>query len=271
MFTKISLSQLTNSDWNAEEYAENSELKWVTSMKELEKFQISPTDSVLDIGCGDGKITAYIATKLAKLSEVVGIDKSNNMIALAKKIHKDIKNLEFRNLSATEITYDEDFEKVVSFWVFHWVEDSSLAIKKLYKSLKPGGKALICCMIDKPTKVFEYIIEILQQEKWKKYAGDKKIYLYIIDHETFIKLLKEEKFKLLYLEVKDSVDFYPTKEKFEESYKTIPFIDFIPQDLKATFFLEVFENFYAQNEELIGPEGNIFIFSFNYSNYSKIN
>lgn len=258
IFTKISLSQLTNSDWNAEEYAENSEPQWVTSMNELKKFEILQTDDVLDIGCGDGKITVYIATKLAKLSQVVGIDKSTNMIMLAKKIHKDIKNLEFRNLGATEITYDQEFEKVISFWTFHWIEDSSAALKKLYKSLKPGGKALICCMVDRPTKVFEYIIEMLQQEKWKKYAGDKKIYLYIIDHETFIKQIKEENFKLLYLEVKNSVDFYPTKEKFEESYKTIPFVDFIPQDLRSEFFKQVFNKFYRENEELIGPEDNIF-------------
>ena len=68
--------------WNPEDYAKNSDaqLKWAQELRQnidLPKYQ-----SILDVGCGDGKITADFAATLPS-SNVMGIDSSAAMVAYA--------------------------------------------------------------------------------------------------------------------------------------------------------------------------------------------
>ena len=66
-------------EWNASEYYRRSALqKWLAA-RSLTGIDLSGSERVLDIGCGDGKITAEIAERLPSGS-VVGVDPSAAMI-----------------------------------------------------------------------------------------------------------------------------------------------------------------------------------------------
>src|SRR5437763_8862462 len=80
------------SDWKAEQYKCNSELQYKAAMGALSRIQFKGDEFVLDIGCGDGRVTAEIAEKTLLL--VLGIDISPNMIEHARNNHKQI-NLSF--------------------------------------------------------------------------------------------------------------------------------------------------------------------------------
>ena len=67
------------------EYQKNSDLQWQWAMEGLASFPFSENEKVLDLGCGNGKVTAYIAEK-APLGIVVGLDISEPMLAFARKI-----------------------------------------------------------------------------------------------------------------------------------------------------------------------------------------
>jgi SAM-dependent methyltransferase len=69
--------------WNPEVYEKSSstQKKWAEEV--ISKIQIKGNERVLDIGCGDGKITAYIAS-LVPEGSVVGIDNSAEMISFAQ-------------------------------------------------------------------------------------------------------------------------------------------------------------------------------------------
>ncbi len=62
---------MSTQNWNAKEYATHStaQLKWAKEL--IEKITIQGTESILDIGCGDGKITTLLAKKCSE-GRVIG-------------------------------------------------------------------------------------------------------------------------------------------------------------------------------------------------------
>jgi len=100
--------------------------------------------SILDIGCGDGKVTAFIA-KLYPQCTVVGSDVSQEMIAFAMQHYppSQYPNLSFIKKDARDLGFVDHFDRVISFNCLHWINDQKLALKSIYGSLKSGGKAFI--------------------------------------------------------------------------------------------------------------------------------
>ena len=81
----------------------------------MEHMQISPNDTVLDIGCGEGTITRKIA-KVAK--SVTGIDKSKLMLEeLNKQAEKEnIENIKTMQMDINEMKYESigDYDIVLA-------------------------------------------------------------------------------------------------------------------------------------------------------------
>jgi trans-aconitate 2-methyltransferase len=70
-------------EWDAKAYSERNALqKWLAD-SHLAQLELDGTERVLDVGCGDGKVTADIARRLTSGS-VLGIDPSTRMIAFAQ-------------------------------------------------------------------------------------------------------------------------------------------------------------------------------------------
>ncbi|MDD2467695.1 MAG: methyltransferase domain-containing protein [Desulfobulbus sp.] len=109
---------------------------WGESM--VERLPIKGTELILDIGCGDGRVTQKIALRVPD-GEVLGIDASNSMIAAAKKYES--ANLRFKVISVNELSFHEHFDVVFSHAALHWIRDHDLLLKKIYKSLRSGGYA----------------------------------------------------------------------------------------------------------------------------------
>jgi trans-aconitate 2-methyltransferase len=69
--------------WNAKEYSKNSTNQYAWGQELIPKLTLKGNEALLDIGCGDGKITAELAKCLPR-GIVLGIDNSKEMINLAK-------------------------------------------------------------------------------------------------------------------------------------------------------------------------------------------
>ncbi len=238
------LSQCSN-EWNAQDYAQNSQTQLTATMNELHKLGIQPTDTVLDIGCGDGKITHYLANSVVPAGTVVGIDQSINMVNVANKSYQSA-NLSFKSVDVMNMDFDRQFDKAVSFWVFHWVTDLAVAFKKLHNALKPGGKALICCMVERGTLMTDCIEQVMALPEWQPYCAGKKIPLYPVPLENFIKVVKESKFKIDYLELKQIADHFKNKEELQAMYGSIvPLVAAVPERLRPLFLNQAFSLYYS--------------------------
>lgn len=93
-------------------------------------------ETVLDIGCGDGKISSLIAEKAGS---VVGIDISPSMIEFAKKQYGS-ENLFFEVQDATNLPFKESFDSVVSFTTLQWIPNQEAVLQGIYQSLKKRGE-----------------------------------------------------------------------------------------------------------------------------------
>src|SRR5689334_21528538 len=56
--------------------------------------EIAPSDVVLDIGCGVGRLTRAAA---AQARHVIGLDVSAEMLARARELNAHLENVEFRH------------------------------------------------------------------------------------------------------------------------------------------------------------------------------
>jgi trans-aconitate 2-methyltransferase len=135
---------MTAQNWNASDYANQSQaqFKWATEM--ISTMTISQEDSILDIGCGDGKITALLA-KMCLRGHVVGIDVSQDMIEMAKFKYnlKEYANLSFQHLLAQQLLFKEEFDIVFSNSTMHWIVDHIPVLKGIYSALKPNGRVYL--------------------------------------------------------------------------------------------------------------------------------
>lgn len=127
----------TKQHWNAEGY--QSDFQFVHQYGEdvLQLLGDVRGKRILDLGCGNGVLTAKLASMGA---EVVGMDRSEEMLKLAREQHPE---LWFSCQDASVFSFDEPFDAVFSNAVFHWIPDQDGLIQSIVRALKPGGR-LVC-------------------------------------------------------------------------------------------------------------------------------
>jgi len=143
--------------------------KWGIEL--LNKLSLRGNERILDLGCGDGKITAEIARRVP-WGSVLGIDKFEDMIRLAKDhFFQDIfPNLVFEPCDARDIDFNCEFDIVFCNAMLHWIPEHLPVLEKITKSLKNGGK-VIAQMGGKgnASRILKILAEIISDEKWAGY------------------------------------------------------------------------------------------------------
>jgi len=131
----------TTYGWNAADYARNSgqQLAWAKEL--LAGLELSGDESLLDIGCGEGKITAQIAGLLPR-GRALGIDFAVEMIRYASQEFppERFPNLSFRQMDAAAIKLPREFEVAFSNAALHWVADHHAILEGVRACLKEGGR-----------------------------------------------------------------------------------------------------------------------------------
>src|SRR5262249_2810743 len=160
-------------EWNASEYNRRSALqKWLAG-KSLAGLDVRGSERVLDVGCGDGKITAEIAERLPGGS-VVGVDPSTGMITFAREhFLADHPNLSFVVGDATRLSYRDVFDLVVSFNALHWVQDQAAALGCIRDAMHPTGRSLLQFVPRGARKSLEDVLEETRNDpRWARHFAD---------------------------------------------------------------------------------------------------
>lgn len=161
-------------EWNARAYQRESTLQETLAEQNLSKLTLAGDERVLDVGCGDGKITAAIAARLPRGS-VLGVDPSHRMIAFAReRFPADAApNLRFEVGDARQLAFEGEFDLVVSFYALHWVHEQEAALRGIRAALKPAGTTLLQFVPEGPRPSLEDIIEeVRQTPRWAGYFAD---------------------------------------------------------------------------------------------------
>ena len=157
--------------WDPSDYEKNSSAQERAAESVLSGLKLRGDESILDIGCGDGKVTAKIAA-LVPQGRVTGIDSSPEMIDFARKRYPSTQfpNLSFDRADAQKLDYHGEFDLVVSFACLHWIKDHIAVLRGIKQSLKPAGKMVIQCS-GKGTgdDIFTLTGEVIRSDKWSRY------------------------------------------------------------------------------------------------------
>ncbi|MDD1680112.1 MAG: methyltransferase domain-containing protein [Methanoregula sp.] len=130
--------------WNAKEYSSHSAFQEMCADELIAKLRLSGSEHVLDIGCGDGRVTAGIARRLPH-GQVLGIDSSPEMVRYAQEHFPRDKfpNLSFCHLDARALGFKEEFDVIFSNAALHWVMEPRPVLDGIYHALQPGGRMVV--------------------------------------------------------------------------------------------------------------------------------
>ncbi len=103
----------------------------------------SPSDTILDFGCGVGRLSNYIAPFV---NGVVGIDKSLKMIDVAREINARHKNVSYQIFGNYPLPFSEKyFDKIFTYWVLQHIDNDELktTFLEFRRILKDTGKVYL--------------------------------------------------------------------------------------------------------------------------------
>jgi len=129
-------------DWDASSYHRLSvpHEEWARSI--LDRLPLSGAETVLDAGCGSGRVTGLLIERLPD-GQVIAVDGSASMIEKVEEVLRPGDRALLADL--TEIELEEEVDKVFSSAVFHWVLDHDLLFRRMRAALRPGGRFAAQC------------------------------------------------------------------------------------------------------------------------------
>lgn len=246
-----------NFTWVAEDYFQNSQFQYDHAQHALSQFQFLGDETVLDVGCGDGKITAEIANKVPN-GYVVGIDSSDHMIKFANsEFGSKIDNLKFLVDRAESFSYTDKFDLIVSFACLHWVKDQISFLNAANNALKSNGK-IILTLYPKHQYIWDSIEETISLPVWKEYFVGYKNPHISYDIDIYRNLCKQANLNIQYLKEEVPIAYFRTVESMEDFLKSwLPHTDQVHPYLRDKFISNISKIFlkkisYNEGDTLIG-------------------
>jgi len=101
----------------------------------VELLAPKPGERVLDLGCGDGALTARLKERGC---DVLGVDASPEMVAAARR-----RGVPAVEMDGHALAFHEEFDAVFSNAALHWMTRPGDVIAGVWRALKPGGRWVV--------------------------------------------------------------------------------------------------------------------------------
>jgi len=233
-------------EWNASEYQSVSSLQEAMASEQLSRLKLEGNERILDIGCGNGKITSAIAARVPQ-GAVLGVDASQNMIAFAQSHYGPIQpNLRFEVADVRNLTYQNAFNLIVSFNALHWVPEQDAALRSIHSALETNEQALLRLVPQGSRKCLEDAIEdICHAPQWVQYfLNRQKPYIHFTPEE-YRALAEHNGLCVLRTIVEDKSWDFKSREAFF-AFCQVTFVEwtqFLPESEWAAFITDVLNSY----------------------------
>jgi len=129
--------------WDAAAYHRVSapQLEWAE--KVLERLPLRGDETVLDAGCGSGRVTQLLLDRLPD-GHVVAVDSSESMVEHAREALDPERSTVFQ-ADLTELVLERPVDAAFSNAVFHLISDHDALFARLHAALAPGGVLVAQC------------------------------------------------------------------------------------------------------------------------------
>ena len=237
--------------WSAADYASNSAVQQSWARELIAELKLKGDERILDVGCGDGKVTAEIARALPH-GTAVGIDASPQMIAYAAKTFPAAKNpnLEFHVMDARKIQLVRKFDLVFSNAALHWVDDHQAFLRGAASVLRPGGRLVVSCGgKGNAHDVFLVLRPEMRSKKWREFFRKMEAPYFFHSPDEYKKWLPRFGFKTRGVKLAPKDASYPGRDGFARWLRTtwLPYIQRVPENLREEFISAVADRYVAKH------------------------
>ncbi|MDD5140650.1 MAG: methyltransferase domain-containing protein [Verrucomicrobiales bacterium] len=237
--------------WNAAAYAANSFVQQTWARELIVRLNLRGDEHILDIGCGDGKVTAEIARALPGGS-VMGVDASAEMIAFARKAFPSSKipNLKFQFADARKISFTKKFDLVFSNAALHWVDDHPAILRGAASVLNPGGRLVVSCGgKGNAHDVFLALRPEMRLKRWREFFRRMPMPYFFYTPGDYEKWLPKFGFKTQSIKLAPKDAVYDGADGFATWLRTtwIPYVQRVPENLREEFIVAVTNRYTAKH------------------------
>jgi trans-aconitate methyltransferase len=233
--------------WDPADYAasSSSQARWGREL--MERVEWRGDEHVLDVGCGDGTLTAQIASRVSQ-GRVLGIDSSAEMVAHAQATHlkSHFSNLRFVQMDAARMELPPTFDVVFSNAALHWVADQKGVLQGAARALQPGGRLVVSCGgKGNAEDVFVALRREMRSARWREYFRNlKKPYFFHGDDE-YREWLEKAGFQALHLRLMPKAAVHEDESAFESWLRTtwMPYTHRVPESSRAAFIQAVVQRY----------------------------
>ena len=129
-------------DWDARTYHRVSAPHQDWAEELLDRLALRGDETVLDAGCGSGRVTLRLLDRLPA-GHVVAVDGAPSMVAQAREVLDGRATVIQSDL--LELELPEPVDAIFSSAVFHWIPDHDRLFRRLFATLRPGGRIVAQC------------------------------------------------------------------------------------------------------------------------------
>lgn len=204
----------TDSQDMAETYDEISDQQFNNGRFLIEKLGVKSRDTVLDIGCGTGRLGLYVAGIIGKSGKLTGIDPLATRIDIANENNRN-PNTVFRTGTSDDLHFlaDNSVDVVYLNAVFHWIVDKDATLVEIYRILKQGGRIGITTAAKELPNSFRLITNsVLQRKPYNRSVNleEDPMTKHGVTSTELIQLLSKFGFKIVDFQVKQIQKNYST-------------------------------------------------------------
>ena len=229
--------------WNPDDYAKHSDaqLKWARGLRQA--LNLKGDEAILDVGCGDGKITADFSTAVPN-GLVMGIDSASEMIAYAQKTYPQSQypTLSFACQDARQLKVGQDFDLCFSNAVLHWVDDHPAFLSGASQALKPGGRLVISCGGEgNAAEILDVFAEVVTRPQWQSLFSTFENPYFFYGPEQYNQWLQTNGFEVKRLELVPKDMTHQGQTGLEAWIRTtwMPFTEQVPLEQQEDFISEI--------------------------------
>ncbi len=229
--------------WNAEAYDRVSDPQFNWGLKVLGRLQLRGDETVLDAGCGTGRLTRVLLEKLPR-GRVLAVDASAEMAArAAENLAEFGTRIEVRQNDVCELHLAGAVDAILSTATFHWIPERDRLFRSLGRALRPGGWLVAQCGGANSLDRFWSIVgEIVSREPYAAFVqGRRKLQEYLAPDITS-RQLSAAGFTDVKVWTEELPVRFPSGKRFGEFITTVNLAEhlkYLPSDLQPRFIDEV--------------------------------
>ncbi|HVO18455.1 MAG TPA: methyltransferase domain-containing protein [Anaeromyxobacter sp.] len=230
--------------WDAADYHAHSSAQTAWAREVHGRLELAGDEAVLDLGCGDGHLTAELSERLPA-GRVVGLDADPDMIAFARRTFVGA-NLSFVQGDVRTFALAEPVDRVVSTACLHWVAEHAAVLRRCRAHLPPGGRILLqmggrgnCAGI------LEACAEVAARPRWASHLHGFSSPWHFHGPEEYRRWLPPAGFRLVRAELLDRPMVHDGRAGFQGWMRTtwMPVLHRLPEEGRADFLEEVSDRY----------------------------